>query len=98
MEYLVKAVVSFDDVYRGDEAWVSMTPRLEGIIDRGYLKVLEERDNGADSNRSGGPKTGDDSSQPKRATRRRKASSQPSEDSDASGHGEAEVVNPFESE
>lgn len=87
-EYLVKAVTAFDGVRPGDESWVPATPRITAIIARGYLKLLEQREEVADDGTGDtgpvGPEEGGDTGKPRRASRRVKAGGEQGEDLDAS--------------
>lgn len=84
MKYRVKAVVSFDGMRAGHEVVVDETPRLMALISRGYLKVLEEvTEDGASQVGPSGPEESGGTIVPNRTPRRRKAGSEPGEDSDA---------------
>jgi hypothetical protein len=76
----VMAVVSFDNVRKGDSGTVELTPRIQGIINSGYLKEVEDvslpdRPSTDQSSDSGSGSTGTDDGGP--------AGSEPSEDLDA---------------
>jgi hypothetical protein len=77
----VVAVASFENVRKGDEAEVVLTPRLKGIIANGYLKVVGD---GESSDRFSSNSSGDVGSSEAGADDRIPTGPEQSEDSDAS--------------
>lgn len=77
----VVAVASFENVRKGDEAEVVLTPRLKGIIANGYLKVVSD---GESSDRFSSNSSGDVGSSEAGADDRVPTGPEQGEDSDAS--------------
>lgn len=90
MKITVMAVVSFENVRKGDMGTVDLTGRIKALLDRGYLREVETV--GEIPSGPGGSSEGSEGSSPKRVGRRRTADVEPSEDSDSGEHGETEVV------
>lgn len=65
----VRATVSFNEVHKGDVAWMELTPRVQSLIDGGYLTVLETgwADHGETEAGPGRLEKGDPGSEPERA-------------------------------
>lgn len=85
----VIAVASFENIRKGDEGLVDLTPRIKAIIKTGYLRVVEDvplpdRPRGRKSSEQGSSKAG--------AADRRTADVEPGADPDASEHGPAEGI------
>lgn len=97
MRVKVRAVLSFNDVGHGDEAWLPLTARVEALVKIGYLKIIEREeseepdpfaddvtegyDGGEDHSGQSGSDEGGDSGVTSRRTRRRKTSGEQGEGS-----------------
>lgn len=88
----VMAVVSFEQVRKGDVGDVEYTPRIKALISMGYLRRVEDvgtLPDRQDRNQKGsraGRKTGNGDRIP--------GGSEPGEDTGSGGHGTVEVINP----
>lgn len=85
----VLAVASFENVRKGDMGLVDLTPRIKGIIESGYLRVVEDvplpaGQSGGKSRKPRGSEAGVDGGW--------QASPEPIEDSDSGEHWEAPIV------
>lgn len=94
-EYQVRAVVAFEGIDVGDTAWVVPTTRLDALIGRGYLALMDTREveSGVDQAGSEGLPESDNESVPAGAEGGGSGSSEPGETPHPGGHGAAPVVN-----
>ena len=84
---LVKALVSFNGVVKGDVGHVDDTAQVRGYVTAGYLEVI---DSGTDQDRPGGPSKGDQGGQFGGAAYGGPTSDQPGEDPGTGGYGQAQ--------
>jgi hypothetical protein len=87
MKIRVQAIASFEQVRIGDTAEVEWSERLQGIIDRGYLKVV---DDGQVRHRLGSDQGGVGRGGKRRNPNRRKAGFEQSTDPVSGGHDPVE--------
>lgn len=79
----VRALISFNDVRKGDEAELEMTPTLQGFIDRSLFEVLEVLGVGTVGDGPGGLEPGSDDGEQAGVEGVHAEGGEPGEDSDA---------------
>lgn len=87
----IKVLVSFDDIRAGDEGTVLLTPRVQGWINAGFVKVVPDGKNQARPRR---PEPDPYERVTARAEGSRPASGEPGESAGSGEHGAAEGFDP----